>query len=254
MAKSYTSTFGGIEYTGTNPLDPNTNTNGTIPKTRSDLGNLKTEVSLLDKHPRLNKTVKFSLVDNWIYFYHLRDSSGNQGVTMYLPTQPLTFTESLSSSFATTNALARSAPIYTYQYSGPRSIQLQLNFHRDIMDQLNLKVSNAPVNIGEDYTDTLINYMQAVALPTYSVNNKAVNPPIVAIKFGNAMFIKGVVNGGISTTHSLPILADTGKYAQVSVSFTISEVDPYDAETAVNKGSLRGLSTFLGTSNFKQWW
>ena len=62
-----------------------------------------------------------------------------------------------------------------------------------------------------------------------------VNPPLVAIRFGNEFFIKGVVNGGITTTGKLPLLQN-GKYANVDIGFTISEVDPYDAESVVNLG------------------
>jgi len=46
---------------------------------------------------------------------------------------------------------------------------------------------------------------------------------------------------------------DDGKYACVSVTFTISEVEPYDAESVATVGSFRGLSAgnnFFGSSNW----
>ena len=64
-----------------------------------------------------------------------------------------------------------------------------------MMHELNYGVSNLQVQIGDDYVDTLINKLQAAALPNYDYGNKMVNPPMVAIRFGNEIFIKGVVTG-----------------------------------------------------------
>jgi hypothetical protein len=33
-----------------------------------------------------------------------------------------------------------------------------------------------------------------------------VNPPMVAVRFGNEIFIKGVVTGGVTVTSQLPLL------------------------------------------------
>ena len=83
---------------------------------------------------------------------------------------------------------------------------------------------------GDDYVDTIIKNLQAIALPSYKNAVKLVNPPQVAVRFGNEIFIKGIVNGGVTVTYSLPILSDN-KYAIVEVQFTVTEIDPYDAET-----------------------
>ena len=77
-----------------------------------------------------------------------------------------------------------------------------------------------------------------------------VNPPLVAIRFGNDIYIKGIVNGGISITYSGPIGTDN-KYKQVQLSFTISEVDPYDAQTVMQQGSYRGLNKTLERRIYK---
>jgi hypothetical protein len=69
-----------------------------------------------------------------------------------------------------------------------------------MMQQLNYGVSNLSVELGDDYVDTLISKLQAVALPKYDYGNKMVNPPLVAVRFGNEFFIKGVVQGGITVT------------------------------------------------------
>ena len=191
------------------------------------------------------------IIDNYIYLYHLPgDSSTDMGQFVVLPTYPESYTENLQSSFASESILARSAPIFAYSNSGPRTISINLSLHRDMMQQLNLGVSNLQVELGDDYVTTLINKLQAVCLPKYDYGNKMVNPPMVAVRFGNEFFIKGVVNGGITTTGKLPLLPN-GKYAQVEIGFTVSEVDPYDAETVVNYGQLRGLSSSLERNLYK---
>lgn len=192
-----------------------------------------------------------NLMDNYIYFYHLPSDDRNDiGQFAILPTYPQSFTDRLESRFASESILARSAPIFAYSDSGPRNVSIDLQLHRDMMQQLNLGVSNMKVELGDDYVTTLVNKLQAVALPKYDYGNKMVNPPMVAIRFGNEIFIKGIVNGGVTVTSNLPILPN-GRYANVSVSFSISEVDPYDAETVVNQGQLRGLSTTLERNLYK---
>jgi hypothetical protein len=146
----------------------------------------------------------------------------------------------MTSTFGQTQALGRSAPVFTYSNSGPRTVRVELKLHRDMMDDVNVGVSNAKIASGEDYVDNLIKALQSIALPKYNLSNKAVEPPLVAVRLSNEIFIKGVVNGSIGLTYSLPILAN-GKYAQVSLSLDISEVDPYDATTVFENGSFRGM-------------
>ena len=186
---------------------------------------------------------RFYVIENYIYLYHLLDSKGN-GTFLVLPTTPEEIADSLDSNFQSTSILARTTPIFTYSNSGPREVQISLPLHRDMMYNINTSVSNMELDIGEDYVDKLINYLQAIALPTYAATSKMVNPPMVAVRFGDNIFIKGVVNGGVTVHQYLPLLED-GRYAHVNVQFTVSEVDPYDAKTVVEQGSLRGLSTTL---------
>ena len=100
----------------------------------------------------------FEMIDNYIYLYHTDQF-------VILPTYPETVQDSLSSTFAHSNPLSRSAPIYSYSYSGPRSIQVNLKLHREMMTQINYRVSNLTVEIGDDYIDTLIKQLQSIALP-----------------------------------------------------------------------------------------
>ena len=74
----------------------------------------------------------------------------------------------------------------------------------------------------------------------YNLTNKAIEPPLVAVRLSNEIFIKGVVTSGIGVTYEKPILLN-GKYANVKLSITISEVDPYDATSIFKNGSFRGV-------------
>ena len=176
------------------------------------------------------------LPDNYLYISHLDEDFQ----FWQLPCTPETISDSMASTFNETSALGRSAPVFTYSKSGPRTVQVSLKFHRDMMDALNAGTSNVVVKLGDDYVDTLIKALQAIALPRYNLSNKAVEPPLVALRLSQEVFIKGVVTSAIGLEYALPILSN-GKYAQVSVSFTVSEVDPYDATTVFQNGSFRGV-------------
>jgi hypothetical protein len=176
------------------------------------------------------------LPDNYLYISHLDEDFQ----FWQLPCTPETINDSMASTFNETSALGRSAPVFTYSKSGPRTVQISLKFHRDMMDALNAGTSNVVVKLGDDYVDTLIKALQAIALPRYNLSNKAVEPPLVALRLSQEVFIKGVVTSAIGIEYALPILSN-GKYAQVSISFTVSEVDPYDATTVFQNGSFRGV-------------
>lgn len=188
----------------------------------------------------------FSMIDNYIYIYHT-------GTLLAIPTYPETLNDTMSVTFNSTSLLSRSAPIFTYQNSGPRSMEISLALHRDMMTEINIEASNLNVpNLEEeDYVDILIRELQSIALPRYAHLEKMVNPPMVAVRFGNELFCKGVVNGSVSVTYSGPILR-TNKYACANITFAISEVDPYDADTVRLVGGFRGLSTTLERNVYKR--
>lgn len=179
----------------------------------------------------------YSLPDNYIYISHL----GDDGEYLLLPSYPDSIQDSMQSTFASTNALSRSAPVFTYSNSGPRTVQINLTLHRDMMDDVNMGTSNIKLEDGEDYVDTLIKKLQSIALPKYNLTNKLVEPPTVAIRFGEEVFIKGIVNGGITVTYQKPLLTNN-KYALVTVSFQVYETDPYDATSVAKNGSFRGMT------------
>ena len=174
--------------------------------------------------------------DNYIYISHL-----DKDYRFWrIPSTPAELSDNFNSSFQSTSALGRSAPVFTYSNSGPRTVTISISLHRDLMDDLNMSWSNSKLGYGEDYVDNLIRALQAIAVPKYNLNNKAVEPPLVAVRFDNDVFIKGVVNGSISVTYKGPILANN-KRALVDISFTVSEVDPFDASTVFTNGAFRGI-------------
>lgn len=185
----------------------------------------------------LRNNLSERVIDNYIYIYHLDQF-------VILPVWPESIQDSLGSTFASQTPLLRSAPIYSYSNSGPRSMQINLKLHRDMMQMANQGISNLNIELGDDYIDTIIKNMQACALPNYKDAAKMVDPPYVAIRFGNDIFIKGIISGGVTVTYSGPIL-DNNKYALVDIGFTIHETDPYDAKTVQQSGSFRGLDKTL---------
>ena len=177
------------------------------------------------------------MIENYIYMYHVQQF-------IVIPTYPESLTDTLSVEFASSTPMSRSAPIYSYSKSGPRQITIKLDLHRDLMTQVNKDVSNIPVSPGDDYVDTLIKQIQAIALPVYGATEKMVDPPIIACRFGNDIFIRGVVEGSVGVDYDLPIISGN-KYAHVGVSFTIVEVDPYSAPQVMTSGSFRGFDASL---------
>ena len=188
---------------------------------------------------KVNKS--FNMIDNYIYMYHIQK-------LIALPLYPESIADTMNVDYKSYSPLSRSAPIFSYANSGPRSFQVTLPLHRDMMNDVNTLSSSLSGKVDnlhhEDYTDFMINQLQAIAFPRYGDAEKMVNPPVIALRFGNDLFCKGVVSSNVTTTYEGPILR-TNKYALVTISFTIQEVDPYDADTVAQVGGFRGMNTTL---------
>ena len=185
---------------------------------------------------------QYSLPQSYIYLYHTDEY-------FIIPQYPEHVSDTMDTSFGMQNALSRTAPVLSYNNSGPRSVLFDLKLHRDMMNDVNASGSNVQINggsssIGDDYIDILIKKLQSVSLPTYDGSSKLVTPPMVAVRFGQEIFIKGVVNTAISVNYDLPIL-ENNKYAQVGLNFSVIEVQPYDANQVGNMGSFRGITSGL---------
>ena len=196
--------------------------------------------------PTTKNTHIFPYIDNYIYLYHL-------GVFIVLPAFADVVNDSLSVHWSSETPLSRSAPIYSYVNSGPRTVQFNFTLHRDMMQQINYSISNAPVGNGnqlnDDYVDFFIKAIQAAALPEYSTSAKMVNPPVVAVRLGDDIFVKGVVTSGVSITYNYPILRNN-KYSNIGVSFSVEEIDPFMASQVMRQGSFRGLPTSLQRNDY----
>ena len=201
---------------------------------RSDLGNFTVEKP-------------FNMIDNYVYLYHTK-------TLIVLPVYPDSIQDSMPVSYQQTPIMSRSAPIFSYSSSGPRSMQIELPLHRDMMNEINVNTTRFQNMLdtlsSDDYVDIIVKQLQAAALPRYGASEKMIDPPLIAIRFGNSIFCKGVVDGGVSVTYSGPILT-TDKYALTTVAFTILEVDPYDAEAVMIDGGFRGIRTSLESKVFK---
>lgn len=187
-----------------------------------------------------------SMIDNYVYFYHT-------DTLIALPIYPESIADNMSVTYNPTSPLSSTAPTYSYQNSGPRSFDISLPLHRDLMSSINATNSALKNKIPElvqtdnqgntitnvDYVDILVNQIYGAALPKFSDAEKMVNPPVVAVRFGNDIFCKGVIASGVSVTYAAPILSD-GKYANITIAFTINEITPFDADTAMRMGGYRG--------------
>lgn len=199
------------------------------------------------------------LPDCYLYISHLDEKYQY----WRLPGYPDGVTDDMSSNFGSASALGRSAPVYAFSNSGPRSVSISLEFHRDMFEELNpmaefdapnlsskyLSTDKRFVN-GDDAAENFIHALQAISVPKYTLTNKAIEPPLVAIRLGREIFIKGIVNGSVSVTYNKPILSNE-KYAIIGIKFTVTEVDPYDATTIFKNGSFRGMvATLRSGMNF----
>ena len=94
----------------------------------------------------------YEVPENYIYISHLDD-----GLKFWkIPFWPDSISDTQQSTFQETNALGRSAPVYTYSQTGPRKVQFQIELHRDWFDDVNMNWSNSKLGYGEDYVDNLI--------------------------------------------------------------------------------------------------
>ena len=198
---------------------------------------------------------KYQFIDNYIWISTL----GDEGLYFVIPTWPEQIQDNMRSTFNSENALSRSAPVWSYENSGPRSIRIRLDLHREMLDIVNInndtiqKYKDTLKENSFDTMDTLIKAINSISVPKYTLSAKAVQPPVVAMKFGSEIYIKGIVNGTIDVNYQLPLIEyEDGKtrYAQVQIGFEVTEIDPYDALTLFQIGSFRNIvsTSYMATS------
>lgn len=180
-----------------------------------------------------NRKVKSDLSipsENFIYFHHINK-------LIIIPVDPTSIADSMGANFSQSNPLSRSAPIYSYANSGPRTVQVAFKLHRDLCKQFNPDK--------EDAVESLINWLEAGVLPDYNEVGKIVNPPLVSLKIRDTVYIKGVISGSVGKTFDLPII-DYGsnghhnfKHALVTINFQVTEVKPFSASIIGKYGPYR---------------
>jgi len=184
----------------------------------------------------------FKLIENYIYFHHL-------DTFCVIPVYPETLPESNTASFSATTALGRSNPVFSYSSSGPRTVTFSIVLHRNMMNDINIVPNNFNLDPGTDIVEEFINSIESAVIPKYDNSVKALNPPMVSIRIGNELYIKGIVSS-VSKEFSGPIL-DNDKYAVCRVNFSVQGVDPIDAEMVKAVGSYRGASRAVERRIFK---
>lgn len=196
----------------------------------------------------------------YIYIYHL-------GLEFNLPVVPTSFSDNMPISFQATSILGRSAPLQTYTGAGPRSVNISLNLHRHMFalenPQLDAITGQKYVTMMDpstgtsrkvkavDGVDLLVNAITALSLPKYLDATKAIVPPSVLVRFGDELAIRGVPSNVQKQTDG--VWLKNNKLANVVLTFTITEVEPYSAQYAAANGSLRGISTTLERSSVWQY-
>ena len=118
-------------------------------------------------------------------------------------------------------------------------------YRKEIWSRFVKGVSNYKLGEGEDYVEGLVRCLQSIAVPKYNLSNKLVEPPLVAVRISNDIFIKGIVTGSVTVNYEKPLLYPDGRYAVMSVQFVVSEVDPYDSTTVFKNGSFRGIAAAM---------
>ena len=191
---------------------------------------------------------------SYVYIYHM-------GLKFNLPVLPDSINDSLPISFNQEPILARSAPQITFSNAGPRTLGITLKLHRHLFclenadvehyrDVNNILMARVPAGDGQivsapatDVLDIFINAMLTLSLPKYTDTTKVLVPPSILIRFGEESCIRGVPSN-ISKTAS-GVWLKNGKLSEISLTFTITEVEPFSAQYVAKNGTLRSISTDL---------
>lgn len=174
---------------------------------------------------------------------------GEKGVDLMckieLPMTPPQVSDSNSANYAQQTILSRSAPVYSYISTGPRTISVSIKVHREMMDNMDY----SSYNLGSaDYKsldtirkergslEVLTDCLQLIVTPTYT-NSTMVIPPKITLKLEN-LKITGIVRS-LQSTWELPVVND--EYSVVTHNLSIEEIDPYDSSSILRLGGYRGL-------------
>ena len=89
---------------------------------------VNTPVDANNKYRGVSKPL-LNMIENYVYFYHT-------DTLIVLPIYPESIADSMSVSFDPTTPLSSTAPTYSYRSSGPRSFDITLPLHRELMTSI----------------------------------------------------------------------------------------------------------------------
>lgn len=135
------------------------------------------------------------------------------GVVLTMPCYPTSLSDSVQADYSSQTVPYRTEPYLNYSNSGPRTVSVAFNLHREMTNASldSLRGDNSDI-------DTIINTIQAAAYPTTGDSNAIRS----TLRVGSHLYIDGIITGGITTSYSGPII--DGKYNVCDISFTITEV------------------------------
>ena len=157
---------------------------------------------------------------------------------MYFPCYPESVSDSNQASYNAINILGRSEPFQYYTGSGPRTVSVSFKLHSDMWHDIN-------------YIYELVAFIEACCYPRYG---NAIAATKVIFHAAQNVHICGIMTS-VNTEYEGPVLdmqpgpdgtyngsnMQVPKYAQVNVSFNITEVtgNPPSFEEIARQGGLR---------------
>lgn len=130
---------------------------------------------------------------------------GSTVFTIVFPCMPQSYSDSRTANYTSQNPLGRSEPFQIYENSGPRTVSVSFQMHREMT-----------------HTDPIEDVVKAVQAATYPIAWTGTIPPKVRLVIGNACVIEGIIAGGVDVTWSETI-DKNWKYNMVDLSFTVTE-------------------------------
>jgi LysM repeat protein len=129
------------------------------------------------------------------------------GAGYAIPCYPTSLSDSYSVSFNSSNMFTSTEPYFVFHNSGPRSVSVNFQFHREMRG-----IDN------DGYIDSIISAVEAACYP---VNDGWMGSEIILI-VGAEIYIRGILGGNVGVSYSGPII--DGRHNVIDLSFSINEV------------------------------
>lgn len=150
------------------------------------------------------------------------------GTVMEIPAYPESVKDTIGVSWSQEmTTVNHYEPVQTFKNSGPRTVSCTFKLHQAMWTG------------GDDSAtcDALVALMESACYPDYST--QASEPPMVTLVIGASIQINGVMTA-FDKTYQGPI-SEVGKYDEVIISVTITEISKNVLDTNAVKGGLSGV-------------